>query len=436
MSRPSWLSSRARSHLPLVALVVAEAVWLTGLGAVRGPLAWVPLVAVLVGHDALSSREQRSPTLPAASVLAAAMVVLAVAVALPAAGSRDLYQYAFYGRMARHFGADPYVVAPHAFRLDPLYHSLAPGWHHARSAYGPLFTWLSAVGSAWFGASPLLARLWFQGLAAVATLAAASAIIRRHGPAAGLSVALSPVMVAAVNGGHNDVLTGALVLVGVLLATDERPFASGLAFALASAVKASALPMVGAVWLVWVHRRQARALVCGALAWGGATVALYAWGGGLHVLEPLRAVAGRTSRASAWSLLERVAGDSAFGGSVLRGAGVVTVLLTVAAAWRWRRWGHGAAGTAAGAVSCFAAPYVLAWYPAVIVPVAGTLSRARAERMVRVGASALLLAYVVPAGEPPAAVPLASVAAVACGVVLAAVVGRFVRARCPLSHGA
>lgn len=94
------------------------------------------------------------------------------------------------------------------------------------------------------------------------------------------------------------------------------------------------------------------------------------------------------------------------------------------------------AGVAAGAVSCLAAPYVLPWYPTVVLPVAATVARTRSARLIQVGASALLLAYVVPAGEPPGLVPFTGAAAVVCGVVLAVVVGGLVVARCRPPHPA
>ena len=377
----------------------------------------MPLVAAIVLHALLVDCERQRHDLSDRAGAAAVVIVAVAAAATAPFGSHDLYQYAFYGRMAAFFGADPSVVAPEAFHHDPLFASLAPGWHGARTVYGPVFTWFSAVGARAFGTSPLGARLWFQSAAAAALVASARIVRHRTGMASALAVGLSPVLVAAVNGGHNDLLVGLVVVLAVDLAARDRPAASGAALALATCIKLSAAPVLLAFVLVAVARRAWRPLAAGSAAWALGSFGAYALGGGLHLLGPVAAIGSRTSRASAWGVAERVAGGSGPGQVVLGAGTLVAAALVAGVAWRWREAPLASAVSAVGATACFAAPYVLAWYPATVLPVSGLTPRSRATVVLHVGASVLLLAYVVPAGSPPGAVALAPTVAVACGVV-------------------
>lgn len=413
---------RRRSLQLLGVVVLLEVGWVTTRGCWTGALGWGPLVAVVAAHAALVARVRRTDDLPGRAVAGAVAVVAAAAVLTHPYGSRDLFQYAFYGRMAAHHGADPYAVDPSAFASDPLFGSLAAGWHRARSVYGPVFTWFSTAGATVFGASPLLARLWFQGAAGVALVASAAQVRRAVGPGAAVGVGLSPVLVATVNGGHNDLLVGWLVLLAAGPALRRRPARAGAVLGLAACVKLTALPVVLALALCGAHRRRWRSLAVGGAAFGAVVVGAYGAGGGLHLLVPLGAVGDRTSRASAWVLLERLGGGSSVGGALLAGAAAVATAWVAVVAWRWRSAAPAVAATAAGAAACFAAPYVLPWYPAAILPLSGRVPASRAAVVLQVGASALLLAYVVPPGQRPGAVPLAAAAAAGCGTLLVALV--------------
>lgn len=410
---------QGRGSVGLLWVVVAvEVVWITTQGRWHGAGAWVPVISAVVAHGCLLSRVRRRDDLSGAAALSAVVVVAVAAVAAAPHGSRDLFQYAFYGRMVAQHGADPYALAPGALPDDPTFAQLAPGWHGARSVYGPVFTWFSAVGVHVFGVSALGARLWFQGAAALALVASANRLRRERGAAAVVAIGLSPVLVVTVNGGHNDLLVGWLVLIGASLATRGRPLPAGVVLGLATCVKVSAAPLVLAIVVVGWHRRRHRSVLVGLVAWAGIVVGAYGLGGGAHLLGPLGAVGARSSRASSWAIVERIGGPG-----FLAAAGAVTVVAIAIVAWRWRSASPEEAGTAAGAAACFAAPYVLVWYPAAVLPVSGRALGSRASSILHLGASALLLAYVVPAGEPPGAVPLAPSAAVACGVVLLVLLG-------------
>ncbi|GIW45843.1 MAG: hypothetical protein KatS3mg077_3125 [Candidatus Binatia bacterium] len=60
-------------------------------------------------------------------------------------GSRDVFAYAFYGKMWGHYGANPYAYAPSQFSSDSWYRLLQAWWKEGPTGYGPLFilqTWL------------------------------------------------------------------------------------------------------------------------------------------------------------------------------------------------------------------------------------------------------------------------------------------------------
>ena len=124
--------------------------------------------------------------------------------------------------------------------------------------YGPLWTWLSAAGTATVARTSFLAaRVYFQTLAAIAAALCLWLIWRRtRSPAAVAFLGVNPVIVISiVNGGHNDALVGLGVLAGVLLLIAERPAWAAIVFGLAVLVKISALLPIAAVCL-WVWRRN------------------------------------------------------------------------------------------------------------------------------------------------------------------------------------
>ena len=384
----------------LVGLVVAEVAWLATDARVVGVGRWAVLAALVVGHLALVRAERRDPSLSWSAVLLAVIAVVIGAVAVGPVDSRDLYQYAMYGRIVTFHHASPYVVAPDHFAGDPFLEQLASGWRGARSVYGPAFTALSAVLARAFGRSPLLARLCFQGLAGVSLVAVVVHLRRRAvAPWLGLFVGVSPVMVAAVNGGHNDVLVGALVLLGVDLARRSRPARAALVLALACCVKVLALPVVAALAVAGWRSGDRR----GAVRVGAGTLALiavgYAVAGGRAALEPLGSWGHNPSRASLWSVVAVHGGSSATIGhtgiAVARGALLVTVLLAGVA---WARWSGGppdaiSLALVLGTIALAFGDYVLPWYAATYLPLAALAASRRARAGVGAVSVVLLVAY-------------------------------------------
>ena len=182
----------------------------------------------------------RSGVRPATVVLLAAPL-LGLAVAVPPHGSHDLWSYAMYGRMVSHYHASPYRHIPAEYAGDPMRHLVT--WTHTKSVYGPVFTAVSAVLMTVAGGSTLLARLAFQGTAALALVAIVGMLWRREvSPVALALLVLNPVVVIGiVNGGHNDLLVGGLALAAVYRLQQQRPVVAGALLASAGLIKVSAL---------------------------------------------------------------------------------------------------------------------------------------------------------------------------------------------------
>lgn len=215
-------------------------------------------------------------------VIAVALLLHLLALAMPVFLSRDVYSYAFYGRMVERYGANPYTEIPASFASDPAYPFVSVDWIDSPSVYGPGFTAISA-GVSGVAATPERQAFSFKLLAAIAsisTLFLAVAAARRIAPErvsfAAALIGWNPVIVFhGVAGGHNDALLG-LVLAGGVLAILARKelLATGL-LALGTLVKVSgAVPLVMAIAAAVVARgRSARLRVAGLHAGVAAAVA-------------------------------------------------------------------------------------------------------------------------------------------------------------------
>jgi hypothetical protein len=382
---------------------------------------------VVALHARLVVVERRRPLLAGRVVLVAVAMVAMIAVAVPHFGSRDVFQYAFYGRMVTHHRVSPHLVAPEDVPGGALFEELAPGWHGSPSVYGPAFTAWSALGSLGYGDAPVPAAAFFRGSAAVALLGASWVLHRRRCPSAALvAVGLSPVLVLAVQGGHNDVIAGALALAGLDLHERSRTVAGAVVVAVACAVKLLVAPVALAL-VVGALLRGRRA---DALRTAGVVAAVLLVGylavGGPAALAPLRSVGGHTSRASPWGLVETTGWARGLGGAGVDVALLGTLAVVGAGAIVLRAARPEttvvALATSLGVIACFGAAYGLPWYPAAFLPVAALGAGVVVGRALTIGATALLVAYVQPPGEPAGALVLAPAAARAAGVVLGAAV--------------
>ena len=207
----------------------------------------------------------------------------ALALVLPLFLSRDVYSYAYYGRMVSRYGVNPYLFTPGEFLSDPFYLYVSHFWIDSPSVYGPAFSslagWLTGLVSgvpATVDAFKLVAAV-----ASVGTMLAVVAAARRVRPEraafAGLLIGWNPVIVFHnVAGGHNDALVGLAVAGAALLVLTRRDVLATGVLVLGCLVKATAvLPLVMlVVGSVASRPRGRRLLGLGAHVAIGAAVAL------------------------------------------------------------------------------------------------------------------------------------------------------------------
>ncbi len=396
-----WLS---RWALGVAALAIA-AVLVHGSGGATGT-SLVLLLVAFVALAVLVGAERRQRHLGRRLVLGVSGALLVLAVIVPPTESGDVWSYAMYGRMAATYHDSPYRHTPAEYRADPIGRRVPAFWLQSRSVYGPLFTGVSVVGMAAAGRSALVARLYFQALAALAVALALLLVDRRTRDPVGLALlGLNPVViVSVVNGAHNDALVGLAVLGGVLLVGRPRPAWAGAALAAAALVKVAAvLPLVAvAVWVWCHHGRRAAVALSGAAAVVGLTGLVVA--GASSVMAALGDAQTRVNGGSIWAGPRRwlvESGSSLAGGRTLSWAATaLAVALTVALARR-RRADEAVFLVAGAAVVAYllVGTYVLPWYLAWGLPVLAVVWRWRIGWLVMIQAGVLQLAT----ARPPSA---------------------------------
>lgn len=362
----------------------------------RGPRGTVGinLVLLTVGFAALAVivvSERRRRCLSRGLVLGVSGVLLVGAVAAPPTQSADVWSYAMYGRMVSEYQASPYRHTPAEYQADPIGRRVPRFWVESRSVYGPLFTGLSAAGMAVAGSSATVARLFFQGLAALAVAFALFLVDRRtRDPVALALLGVNPItVVSVVNGAHNDALVGLAVLAGVLLVVARRPAWAGAALAAGALVKATALFPLGAVvaW-VWFHDRRRSAIVLAGVA-GAVGLVAVALSGGADVVASLGDAQGRVNGGSVWAWLHRRTADGTGRALSWVGAVAAAALALLLAARRPRAEGPYLAAGAAVVAYLLVGSYVLPWYLAWALPVLAIAWRWRVAWLA-VGHAALL----------------------------------------------
>ncbi len=414
-----------------------DAAWLL-TGGLSGWARWLALVVVVVAHVACVLALGATPDAVPRRWLGAAVVGLALlAAVVPVSASHDVYLYAMEGRILGVHHVNPYRVPPAHFPHDPLLAHVAGAWRHTVGAYGPLFQVVAAAGSLVYGTSPLLARLWFQLVAATALAGSALLLLRRRAaPWAVALVGLAPAALATVNDAHIDMAVGAGLLVGVLLLRDGRSRAAGVLLGLTLLVKVTALPAVGAVLLALVLLRRWRDAVRVALPGAGVVGVGYLLFGGTLAVGPLQAQGTQLSRGS-WAswvattahelgrTVPSVATDAHQRQLV---AAVLALAVFGAVVWRWRhRVDPAELAVAATVVYLVTTNYSLAWYPAMVIPLLA-LCRARLAAIGLGLAVWFQLLYVSPASRLVEA-PLRLAPARAMPVVAAALVALLLWAR-------
>ena len=275
-----WLSATSVVAVALVAATPGspfQPILPTGAEP-AGPFRWL---AELVGLDALQTnalaaagvlavsfaavafllvlREAWRGTVTLGTVVWLAVAYHAVVLLLPLLFSRDVYSYAYYGRIAATYRANPYVATPADYPSDVLARYVGPKWVDTPAVYGPLWTELSSlVVRLVDGVSATIVA--FRLLATAASLGTVALIAWLSGrlwpDRAAFAVAvfgLNPVVLfQSVGSGHNDLFVALCIVGGLALLAARRGLLATAVLTLGALVKATAgvpllLLVVGAV---------------------------------------------------------------------------------------------------------------------------------------------------------------------------------------------
>jgi alpha-1,6-mannosyltransferase len=215
------------------------------------------------------------------TILALVVGYHVVVLMLPLLFSHDVYSYAFYGRIAGVYHANPYLRTPINYPSDPLFGLAGPKWIDTPAVYGPLF---STIGGA-------IARIFksamaqvgaYRGIAVTASLATAvvtarSARALRPARAAFAVAAFGAnpvVLFQSVASGHNDLLVALSIAVGLLFLSRGRELAAVASLTLGALVKVSGvLPLL--LLIVWcVSRRPSGQRLRALITRGGTACAI------------------------------------------------------------------------------------------------------------------------------------------------------------------
>jgi hypothetical protein len=228
--------------------------WLIAAGVISSALA--------VGGFLLLLRETWRGTVRLRSIVVLVVLCHVAVLTLPLLFSRDVYSYAFYGRIAGVYDANPYVQTPVEFGNDALWPFVGPKWVDTPAVYGPLFTTVSGGIARAFDtpAGQVETYRWLAAIASLATVAVVAWASRRLRPGraafAVTAFGLNPVVLFhSVASGHNDLLVALAVAGSFALMLRGRELPAVAVLALGALVKATAvLPLV--LVIVWCVAKQ------------------------------------------------------------------------------------------------------------------------------------------------------------------------------------
>ena len=239
---------------------------LIGLDAVHGSaLAVIGVVAVVLAAGAflLVLRTCWRGELAPRTVFVLAVVYHVALLFLPLLFSRDVYSYAYYGRIAGVYHANPYIATPADFPQDALAAFVGPKWVDTPAVYGPLWTQVSALIARVtedVGAFVTTFRLIAIG-ASLATVVVVMRLVRRVRPDreafAVALIGLNPVVLfQSAASGHNDLLVALSVAFALALLFSGRELWATAVLVLGALVKATAAVPLLLLWVVVAVRRS------------------------------------------------------------------------------------------------------------------------------------------------------------------------------------
>jgi hypothetical protein len=237
---------------------------LVAVGVVGVACAAIAFVLVLM--------ECRRGTISPRTVIGIAIAYHVALLFLPLLFSRDVYSYAYYGKIAATYHANPYVATPADFPHDSLAAFVGPKWFDTPAVYGPLWTQVSGV-VARVADDVSAFVMWFRLIAIAASLATVfvvAGLVRRVRPDreafAVAVVGLNPVVLfQSAASGHNDLVVALAIAAAIALVFSGRELWATAALALGTLVKVTAaVPLL--LWWVAVAARRPRGQRVRALA--------------------------------------------------------------------------------------------------------------------------------------------------------------------------
>lgn len=238
---------------------------LTGLDRLHGSaLAAVGVVAVSFAAVAflLVVRECRRGTISPRTAIGLAVGYHVALLFLPLLFSRDVYSYAYYGKIAATYHANPYVVTPADYPNDVLASFVGPKWVDTPAVYGALWTQVSAVVARVADDLDAIVST-FRVIAIAASLATVfvvGGLVRRVRPEreafAVALVGLNPVVLfQSAASGHNDLLVALAIAAALALVFSGRELWATAALALGTLVKVTAAVPLLLLWVAVAARR-------------------------------------------------------------------------------------------------------------------------------------------------------------------------------------
>jgi hypothetical protein len=321
--------------------------------------------------------------LSARAVLICIAAFHALVLLAPPLLSTDIFSYMAYGRMSAVYGFNPYLHGPGTIQLDPLYPWIGAAWVHTPTAYGPLFTALSALLAPLNIAGGVIA---YKAIAAISSFVLIlvvwhAARLRGLNPIKAVAlVGLNPVIVVyGVGGGHNDLLMLAILITGVYVLLQEKQRTSGALIVAASVIKLTAGLILPFALAESAGRRDgARGRL--AILTGAALAAVLAgtlgfalFGSGpLHLLTTVQAIQNGGGIQSVVGMIFHVLGFSGLGripGLLLNVAFAVWIVWLLRRVWRGELDWITGAGWATFAL-LITAGLLLPWYVGWLIPLA------------------------------------------------------------------
>jgi len=253
---PAFPSGPFRWLSDLVGLDGLRGSALVAIGVLAVAFATVAFVLILL--------ECRRGRVSARTVIGLAIAYHVALLFLPLLFSRDVYSYAYYGKIAATYHANPYVATPADFPHDTLAAFVGPKWFDTPAVYGPLWTQVSAlVARVADDVGAFVATFRVIAISAsLATVFVLAGLVRRVRPDreafAVAVVGLNPVVLfQSAASGHNDLLVMLAIAAAIALVFSGRELWATAALTLGALVKATAaVPLL--LWWVAVAARRPR----------------------------------------------------------------------------------------------------------------------------------------------------------------------------------